>query len=89
MKASAELSLYPLVENYKERITDFVLRLKKHPGLEVRTNGMSTQIFGEYDDIMDLLKRELGTELDQHRTMAIIKIGDGLMHAEDIPEELK
>ena len=49
-------------------------------------DGMSTQLFGEYDDIMDVLKTEIGSELAHHRTMAILKIGDGLLRPEDIPD---
>ena len=89
MKASAEISLYPLDEDYKNRIIDFIHRLKENKSLEIVTNGMSTQIYGEYEEIMDLLKSELGKELERHRTMAVIKIGDGLMKAEGIPDSLK
>jgi uncharacterized protein YqgV (UPF0045/DUF77 family) len=89
MKASVEISLYPLEENYKNRIIEFVGRLKSTGKFDVITNGMSTQLFGDYEDIMDVLKSEIGKELSMHRTMAILKIGDGLLRPEDIPEELK
>ena len=89
MKASVEISLYPLDENYKKRIIDFIERLRESDKFEVITNGMSTQLFGEYDEIMDVLKEEIGEELKMHRTMAILKIGDGLLRPESIPDHLK
>ena len=89
MNVSAELSLYPLDANYKERIISFIKRLKENKDLRIVTNGMSTQIFGDYDVLLDLLKEELKPELEKHRCMAVIKIGDGLMFPESIPSELK
>lgn len=50
MKISIELSLYPLaVDNFKDEIWAFIKRLRKVDGLTVVTNGMSTQVFGDYD----------------------------------------
>jgi len=50
MKISIELSLYPLAEEqYKSEIWAFIKRLRAVKGLKVITNGMSTQVFGEYD----------------------------------------
>ena len=50
MKISIELSLYPLaIDNFKDEIWAFINRLRAVDGLTVITNGMSTQVFGEYD----------------------------------------
>ena len=50
MKISIELSLYPLAEEqYKTEIWAFIKRLRLVEGLDVITNGMSTQVFGDYD----------------------------------------
>ena len=50
MKISIELSLYPLAEEqYKTEIWAFIKRLRGVGGLQVVTNGMSTQVFGDYD----------------------------------------
>jgi len=50
MEISIEISLYPLAEeNFKKDIWDFIKKLRLVDGLEVVTNGMSTQVFGEYD----------------------------------------
>lgn len=50
MQISIELSLYPLAEEqYKSEIWAFIKRLRQVNGLNVVTNGMSTQVFGEYD----------------------------------------
>jgi len=50
MRISIELSLYPLAEEqYKSEIWAFIKRLRNTEGLQVVTNGMSTQVFGDYD----------------------------------------
>ena len=50
MQISIELSLYPLAETqYKSEIWAFIKRLRGIDGLRVVTNGMSTQVFGDYD----------------------------------------
>jgi uncharacterized protein YqgV (UPF0045/DUF77 family) len=50
MQISIEISLYPLAEEkFKTEIWAFIKRLRSIDGLRVVTNGMSTQVFGEYD----------------------------------------
>ena len=89
MKASIELSLYPLSEDYKVRIIQFINRLKQnHKDVDIHVNGMSTQIFGDFEVLMDMLKNELKAELEKHRTMAVLKIGDGELKPEGISKEI-
>ena len=47
MQISIEVSLYPLNENFISPIDNFISCLKKYDSIEVRTNNMSTQLFGE------------------------------------------
>ncbi len=50
MEVSIEISLYPLAEQqFKSEIWSFIKRLRQVEGLQVVTNGMSTQVFGDYD----------------------------------------
>ncbi len=52
MHITAELSLYPLRDDYIPKILDFVHTLREAPGIEVLTNQMSTQLRGELTDLM-------------------------------------
>ncbi|MCB0596254.1 MAG: hypothetical protein H6557_19505 [Lewinellaceae bacterium] len=65
MKASAEISMYPLTKNYEGLILDFIARLRAHDGLRVEANSLSTQIFGEYDAIMVALHQEIKLSFQQ------------------------
>ena len=57
MRITAEISLYPLREGFVEEIRDFILRLRREPGLEIVTNQMSTQLRGEYAAVTGALGR--------------------------------
>ena len=59
MDCSVEISMYPLDKNYIEPITTFIENLRKHPFIKVETNGMSTQIFGNYDNVMKAVNNEM------------------------------
>lgn len=59
MKTSIDISLYPLKDDYIPAIKDFIDRLEQHPGIHVVRNDLATQLYGDYDDIMDLLKVEI------------------------------
>lgn len=50
MQVSFDISLYPVAEaQYKDEIWAFIERLNQIDGLKVITNGMSSQVFGEYE----------------------------------------
>lgn len=59
MRASIEISMYPLNEAYVKFIQEFIDNINKNPKLEIQTNGMSTQIFGDYFEIMDTITKEM------------------------------
>lgn len=60
MNISIELSLYPLAEqNFKTEIWAFIKRLRAVDGLTVVTNGMSTQVFGDYDLAVSQVMQEI------------------------------
>lgn len=64
MKVAVDISLYPLDAEFIPPIKDVIKRLKGHDELYVDQNSMSTQIRGEYDDVMAALKDELKTTFE-------------------------
>lgn len=67
MKCSVEISMYPLDVNYIEPITFFIKRLKRHPFISLETNGMSTQVFGDYDNVMTAIQQEMKNSFLLHQ----------------------
>lgn len=59
MKLSVEISKYPLHQDYIPFIKGFIDRLNTYNGLNVITNTLSTQIFGDYDLVMQALNNEI------------------------------
>jgi uncharacterized protein YqgV (UPF0045/DUF77 family) len=59
MRAAVEISMYPLSGDYLPRIQAFIDRLNTHPQLVVRTNSLSTQLWGELDRVMAILTEEI------------------------------
>ena len=65
MKIALDISLYPLDADFVPPIKDIIARLNTYEKLEVWTNAMSTQVVGEFDDVMDALRREVGATFEQ------------------------
>ncbi|MPY21737.1 hypothetical protein FM037_17505 [Shewanella psychropiezotolerans] len=59
MKLTAEISCYPLQDNYLDPILWFIDRLDSYENIERKTNAMATQVCGEYGDVMAMLATEM------------------------------
>jgi uncharacterized protein YqgV (UPF0045/DUF77 family) len=59
MRISVDISLYPLTESYEKPILAFIAKLETNPKLVIKRNSLSTQVFGEYRDVMDCIDREM------------------------------
>lgn len=74
MKISVELTLTPLQDNYEPAIIDFIKKLRAS-GLTVKENALSTQVFGDYDEVMNLLNKEIKTAFEAiERGLMYVKI---------------
>lgn len=59
MRISLDISLYPLTEGYVKPILKFIDQLETNDKLIVKRNSLSTQVFGEYRDVMDCINSEM------------------------------
>lgn len=74
MKISVELTLSPLQDDYEPAIINFIKNLRRS-GLRVVENPLSTQIFGDYDRVMEVLQEEMKIALEAvDRGLMYIKI---------------
>lgn len=75
MKASVEISMYPLGREFIPDIKDFIECVKKNEQIIVEVNGMSSQIFGEYRTIMQILTDEIEKSFEKHgKSVFVMKI---------------
>lgn len=65
MQVAVDLSLYPLDADFIPPISDVIQRLNEYPTIDVETNRMSTQLRGEYDDVMAALQTEMKVTFEQ------------------------
>ena len=72
MKASIEISMYPLDKDFKTPILNYISRLKSYNDIEVHGNTMSTQLFGNYDRLMEILITENKRAMENHPAMVIV-----------------
>ncbi|MCP4865480.1 MAG: hypothetical protein GY897_16175 [Alteromonas sp.] len=59
MQVMVELSLYPLVNDYIGPIKAFIERLNSYRNLTVITCSTSTQVHGDYTEVMQVLGVEM------------------------------
>ncbi|OQX78107.1 MAG: hypothetical protein B6D61_06215 [Bacteroidetes bacterium 4484_249] len=74
MKTSVEISYYPLMPEFVTPILDFIKRLNKYEKIEAITSGMSTQVFGEYFDVMNAITKEIHKSFELPHSVFILKI---------------
>jgi len=80
IKLTAEISLYPLNENFVPFIRAFINKLKSYDELTVASNNISTQISGNYDDVIRIIADEMKLTMLEQRSVLVVKylMGDKL-----------
>ncbi|MDQ7916273.1 thiamine-binding protein [Mesonia sp. MT50] len=63
MKISVELTLTPIQDEYEPAIINFIDALRDSD-LEVKENPLSTQVYGDYDEVMKVLNKEMKNALE-------------------------
>lgn len=78
MKVSIDISLYPLDQNYIPPIQEFIDRLNAYTEIKVIENTMSTQVYGEYARVLEILNTEM-QRTHQHTPKAafVLKVLNG------------
>ncbi len=72
MKLTAELSLYPLQDDYIEIIKTFIEEARRRPGITLRSNAMSTQVCGDWDSVIDLVSEGLAASYRQYGKQVLV-----------------
>lgn len=65
MRVAVDISLYPLADDWLDPIKDVIERLNAYESLNVTTNPMSTQVRGEYAEVMQALTKEIGRTFEE------------------------
>ncbi len=72
LKIAVEVSMYPLCDEYLPAIDDFLAALAGDEAVEVQTNRMSTLLYGDYDGVLNLLRRAMRESHQSHHHAAYV-----------------
>ncbi len=72
MIITADISMYPLDADFIESITGFIHRLREHPGLEIVTNQLSTQLRGEFAVVTNALNQCMQESMTAERKAVFV-----------------
>jgi len=75
MIITAEISYYPLTDNFSKPI-DYFIQLISKSNITIETGKMSTVLIGEYQDIMDVLQKSMSELLNKYSSIFNIKISN-------------
>jgi uncharacterized protein YqgV (UPF0045/DUF77 family) len=79
IRSAVEISMYPLAADYRPLIQAFIDRLNTHAELTVRTNSLSTQIWGPLGRTLAVLAEEIErAAVTAPQLVFVIKVLPGL-----------
>ena len=64
MKISVEITFAPLEEDYKDKIKNLILKIRKS-GFKYNENPLSTHIYGEYTSLMYFITKSIQESLEE------------------------
>jgi len=85
MNISIDISMYPLHKDFEKPVIDFIKALRSS-AFHVEENGLSTQIFGPFEEVMSFVKSNIHSSLlIEKNCVFILKIvtDDRSHHAPD------
>ncbi len=74
MIISIDISYYPLTDEFIPPVLDFINRLQQYSEIAIERNGLSTQVFGEYDDVMRIITAEMKLSCEIPHSVFVLKI---------------
>ena len=72
LQIAIEISMYPFISDYEGPILAFIKHLNTFEGIQIKTNAMSTQLFGSYDLVMDGLKIAMKESFSKELTSVMV-----------------
>jgi len=87
MKISVDISYYPLTEEFKQPIKNFIAQLNSYSEIAVKSNGMSTQVFGKYADVMRIISAEIESAMELPHSIFILKMANATLDKDYNPRK--
>lgn len=68
MKASIELTMSPLQDDYEQHIIEFIKKLRNSEFVVIE-NPLATQIYGDFIPLMEFLTREMAASMEKTKVV--------------------
>jgi uncharacterized protein YqgV (UPF0045/DUF77 family) len=74
MEITVEIGYYPLMKDYEKPVERFIEKLAENKKIALESGTMSSLLTGNYDDVMELLNRQLKPFLEKYPSVFTLKI---------------
>ncbi len=74
MEITVEIGYYPLMDNYEKPVEHFIEKLVENKKIALESGTMSSLLTGSYEDVMELLNRQLKPFLEKYPSVFTLKI---------------
>jgi uncharacterized protein YqgV (UPF0045/DUF77 family) len=74
MEITVEIGYYPLMKDYEKPVERFIEKLAGNKKITLESGTMSSLLTGNYDDVMELLNRQLKPFLEKYPSVFTLKI---------------
>lgn len=76
MQVSAQVSLYPLRQEHLAPTIDAALEELRRQGLQVQPGAMSTQVFGEEEQVFSGLRKAFGNACQRGKVVMVVTLSN-------------
>lgn len=76
MEITVEIGYYPLMDDYEKPVGNFIEKLAENKKITIEYGTMSSLLTGRYEDVMELLNRQLKPWLEKHPSVFTLKISN-------------
>jgi len=73
MKATIEISMYPLSEKYTQHVDAFIKSLYKYD-LDIHTSHTNTLVVGEFNEVFQAVQNEMKLALEEVKSVFVLKV---------------
>ncbi|MGC9355085.1 MAG: hypothetical protein ACP5D9_14660 [Mariniphaga sp.] len=74
MEITVEIGYYPLMDDYEKPVERFIEKLAENKKIALKSGTMSSLLTGSYEEVMNLLNRQLKPFLEEYPSVFTLKI---------------
>lgn len=76
MEITIEIGYYPMMDDYEKAVESFIEKLAENKKISIEYGTMSSLLTGRYEDVMELLTRQLKPFMEKYPSVFTLKISN-------------